>query len=191
MVGRRIGIPAHFQLEAAVAKVTGDGHHVGHHVIIDLIDVPGLSLAEQDVLDAVEAQQSVAELFTSHGTVLIVSQHLNHVVTGHQVIEGILIQRPRVDVRIDTEVGGGAEQEGLALLPPLAGFEEAHGSLVEVGLGLVFLQSLQAVHQVLGLRCEVAVSGIHRLVEVLLDDGFFGFFVLFFYDVVLATGGDA
>ena len=82
-------------------------------------------------------------------------------------------------MRVDAEVGGGAKEEGLAHLPPLTGFKEGDGGGIHVGLGLVGLQGFEVVDELFGLFSQVGVGGIHRVVEVLLDDGLFLGFVGF------------
>ena len=137
---RCIGVPAHFELETAVAQVARNGNDVGHHVVGDFVHIAGLTLTEEDELDAVETEQGIAELFSGYHAVFIGGEGGNHVGTAHQVVEGVFIERPRVDVGVDAEVGCGAEEEGLAHFPPLAGFEEGDGGGIHVGLGLVGFQ---------------------------------------------------
>ena len=137
---RCVDVPAHFELEAAVAQVARNGDDVGHHVIGDFVHIAGLTLTEKDELDAVEAEQGIAELLAGHHAVFIGGEGGNHVGTGHQVVESVFVERPRVDVWVDAEVGGGAKEEGLAHFPPLAGFEEGDGGGIHIGLGLVGFQ---------------------------------------------------
>ena len=170
---RCVGVPAHFELEAAVAQVTRHRNDVGHHVVGDLIRIAGLTLTEEDELDAVEAEQGIAELLTGYHAIFIGGEGGNHVGTGHQVVEGVFVERPRVDVRIDAEVGGGAKEESLAHFPPLAGFEEGNSGGIHVGLGLVGLQGFEVLHQSVCLFSQAGVCGIHRVVEVLFHDGLF------------------
>ena len=170
---RCIGVPAHFELEAAIAQVARHGDDVGHHVISDFVHIAGLTFTEEDELDAVEAEQGVAELFAGYHAVFVVGQSTNHAVAAHQVVEGVFVERPGIDVRVDAEVGGGAEEEGLAHFPPLACFKESDGGGIHVGLGLVSLQSFKVLNQGVCLFSQIGIGGIHRVVEVLFDDGLF------------------
>ena len=150
--GRLAAEPTHLQLEAAVAEVAGDGHHIDHLVVGDLRGALGLAIGEEDVLDAVEAEQRVAETLAGHHVAVVAVQRLNHGGTVHQGVEGGLVQRPGVDVRVDAEVACGTEQEGLAHLPLGTGLQEDVAGGGYVGVGAALLKRLQGVNQLGTLR---------------------------------------
>ena len=169
--GSGIANPTHLELVAAVAEVAGHGHHILPLVGGDGAGAAGLAVAEEDVLDAVEAQQGVAQTLASHHVAFLTVEGVNHGGTVHQRVEGILVEGPAVDVRVDAEVASGTEEEGFALLPCLAGGEEGLASLTHAGISGVGFEGRQLGGQQLGFGGQGAVGGSHRVVHKLFGYG--------------------
>ena len=78
-------------------------------------------------------------------------------------------------MRIHAKIGRGTKEEGLAPLITGAGSNERLADLVYLGLRQtlrilekLFLSSFQFVVEIRGLRREVFVSQVHRIVHILL-----------------------
>ena len=82
-------------------------------------------------------------------------------------------------MRVDSVNGGGAIEEGLALLPPFAGGEEGRADRVDVGLrvGTLRLQGGELVVQSLGLVGQVTVDFVDHFRDIGLDSGLEGLFL--------------
>ena len=105
-----------------------------------------------------EAQGSRAHLVHGAGAFLIEVGDRFRI--GEALRELVLVQRPGVDVRVDAIGRRRAVQEGLALLPPLAGGEEGRADAVDVGLGVrVFLLQVG----------KLVVEGFRLVGQVVID----------------------
>ena len=91
---------------------------------VELCGFAGLAVAEQYELDTVEAEKALAERVVGHLWSILAIEVLNHFRTFKQYEQLAQVKWPRVDVRVDAEVGSSTQQEGLALLIVRAGFEE-------------------------------------------------------------------
>ena len=112
-LGSRL-VPTGFKLEAVVTQVARNGNGINHHVVSDFVDGTSVSVAEEDVLQPMEAQQGVAKTLAGDDGTVFGVKVFQHFRVVHEAVELGLVQRPRVDVRVDAEVGGSTKEEGLA-----------------------------------------------------------------------------
>ena len=147
-LGSLVAEPADLQLEALVAQVACHGGSEDEFVLAcDVTSGKGfvilhalqgskgavLAVAEDDELDAVEAQL----LFANKGTGIVdatVVEVVNNLAAAQSLGQGRAVEGPRVNVGVDTEVGGGTVEERLAALPGRAGGDEGVANLVDVAL---------------------------------------------------------
>ena len=143
--------PADFELEALVAQVASYGSGEDQFLFArDATTAEGLvifralqgcegavlAVAEDDELDAVEAQL----LFTNEGAGIVdaaiveVVEILNDLCAAQGLGECRAVEGPRVDVGVDAEVGGGTIEERLAALPCRTGGDERGADTVDVAL---------------------------------------------------------
>ncbi len=138
---------------------------------LELGHCPVFAVAEEDKLDAVEAEQLLAQLGGGVGDTVFARKGGYFLGVGEFRRQTVRIERPGVDVRIDTKVGSGAEEEGLGLLPTLAGLEELGADGIDLTLGQLvhaFLRgSGDQIIQFAGLAGQVAVGGVDHVRNVL------------------------
>ena len=207
VVSRRVLVPRNLHLPAFVAQVARHGGgedkfvHTRHAVFpfqgrafvaVSAAQVgrrARCAVAEDDELDAVEAQQFRPQFVAGIGIARVIGgvarvtvsvtvhlADLRRVVQCHG--QSLEVQRPRVDVRVDAEVGGCAEEEGLARFIVGPRFDEDVARLRHVGIGerlrSVLQLQLDGVERVEELRRgvgQLGVSGVERSVDILLGDG--------------------
>ena len=148
-----VGVPGGVEAVAVVAEVSGDGGGVDEFLLTgDVVFGEGfvgffclegfcgavLSVTEEDELDAVEAQEFLAQFGSGIGNAVFAFEHGYLVGVTEGRCKGFGVQRPGVDVRVDAEGSGGTVEEGFGLFPVFAGFEEGLADGVDVGLGEVF-----------------------------------------------------
>ncbi len=154
--------PADLQLETAVTKVSGHGKRINQVVVGDFGGGFRVPVFKKNVFYTVETEKGRAQTLTSGHIAVLTVQGGKHIRTIHQGMEGILVQRPGVNVGVNAKITGGAEQKGLALLPPFAGIEENLTSLPDIRVGLFRFQGGNSIHQVLAVFCKFGVSGDYR-----------------------------
>ena len=163
--------PADFELIAAVAEVAGHSDDIGPLVGRDIGDLLRLSIGKKDELDAMETEQGIAEALASDDIAVIGVESGYHSRTAHKSVEGTFVQGPRIDVRVDAEIAGGAEEEGLAPLPPSASLEESLASGIQAILRRVDFESGQLVGQRACRLSQSRIGGSDGVVDELRSDG--------------------
>ena len=144
-------VPCHFHLETTVAQVASHGCGIDEFlqtsdmgtdfgkglVAFFCLQVGNLAIGtitEDDKLDAMESEQLLSQL-SSCVCNAVFTLKFGHLVGVLQCGgQSVGIQGPCVDVRIDTEVGGGTIEECLALLPLFAGLKEYLADVVDITL---------------------------------------------------------
>ena len=137
----------------------------------------GLAFVEEQVFGSMEALEGVTQLVADVGTAFFLD-HLHLLGVVEERVHRVVVQRPAVDMRVNTVLLGRSVEERLALLPVvthgapgLAGF--AHQRLV-VGLafdcrlnGFAFLQQHQtfAGHIAVGLNDRVVYIRRHDFLQ--------------------------
>ena len=132
--------PAHLKLVAAVTEVSGNCQRINHVIVGNFGGRLRLSVLKQDVLDAVESKQGGTQTLTGHHIPVFSVKGGEHFRAVHQRVEGILVKGPGVDVRVDAEIAGGSEEEGLALFPPFACLQKNLACHADIGVSLRGLQ---------------------------------------------------
>ena len=117
--------PADFELVAAVAKVASHSNDIYPLVGSDVSDLFRLAICKEDILNTVETKQSIAQTLSSHDITILAGEVGNHSRAVHQGIESTLVQRPRVDVRVNAKIASGTKEECLALFPPSTGIKKS------------------------------------------------------------------
>ena len=93
-------------------------------VAVQLSSLAGLTVAEENELNTVEAEHRLTEVgisFCSICVLVIGIITLDELVVVQCLTEGSQVERPCIDVRVDIIVGSGTHQESLALLIACAG----------------------------------------------------------------------
>ena len=167
-LGGFVAYPAHFKLIAAVAQVACHSDHINPLVGRDVGHILGLAVGKEDVLNAMETQEGVAQTVTGHGIAVFAVECLNHGRAVHEGVEGILVKRPGVDVGVNAKVSSGTEEESLAHLPLLTGGKEGLASLTDTGIGGIGFEGSQLAGQLFGLGSQRRVGGGYGVVYKLL-----------------------
>ena len=195
MALRCILVPAHFKAIDGVAQVAGHSFGKDHLVFagelgevepvlvvgviaVELIGLAGLSVAEEDELDAVKAEHRLPEVgigFLGIGILVVGVVALDQGIVAQCFVKSGQVERPCVDVRVDVVVGSRTHEEGLALLITLAGRLPViaglihHGLCYAFGLG-GFVDSLNLLIEAVGGKRHGSVGGMDGLVDILFKD---------------------
>ena len=92
------------------------------------------AVTEQDKLNTMETKQFLAKFRGGVGDSVLAFEGSDLLGVGQRGRQGLDIQRPCVDMRINAEVGSGAVKEGLRLLPALPGLQEFRADGVQCPL---------------------------------------------------------